>query len=117
MFFLRNTVSDEKKVGHVLSSIGATACSVLRILLALTYSKDSDLATTKQKLVGHYKLKPPVIGWQFIFRQQTQKPGQLINQFLMELRHLTRICEFGQILAWSSGMWVEQYQYTKEITK
>ena len=62
MFLMANAVEEGKKVGHVLSGIGATAYSVLRNLLAPANPKDSDLATIKEKLVNHYKPKPPVIG-------------------------------------------------------
>ena len=65
MFLLANTLSDEKKVGHILSSIGATAYLVLQNLFAPANLKDSDLATIKQKLVRHYKPKPPVIDQRF----------------------------------------------------
>lgn len=73
MFLMANAVDEEKKVGHVLSGIEATAYSVLRNLLAPANSKDSDLATIKEKLVNHYKPKPPLIGQRFIFHQRTQK--------------------------------------------
>ena len=48
MFLTANTVEEEKKVGHLLSGIGATAYSVLRNLLAPTNPKDSSLSTIKQ---------------------------------------------------------------------
>ena len=51
MFLMMNGVRDDKKVGHVLSGIGAKAYVVLRNLLAPTEPKDSDLATITQKLV------------------------------------------------------------------
>lgn len=76
-----NTVDKEKKVGHVLSGIGATAYSMLQNLLLPTIPKGGDLATIKQKLAQHRKLKLPLIGKQFIFYQQTLKRGELINQF------------------------------------
>ena len=95
MFLMANGVKDDKKVGHVLSGIGAKAYAVLRNLLAPTEPKDSDLASIKQKLVGYYKPKPLVIGQQFIFHQHTQKPGESINQFVMELRHLAHTCNLG----------------------
>ena len=40
-----NTVDKEKKVGHVLSGIGATAYSMLQNLLVPTIPKGGDLAT------------------------------------------------------------------------
>ena len=98
MFLLANGVADDKKVGHVLSGIRATAYAVLRNLLAPTEPKDSDLATIKQKLVRYYKPKPPVIGQRFTFHQRIQKPDESINQFVMELRHLARTCNFGKFL-------------------
>ena len=67
MFLLANDVRDNKKVGHVLSGIGAKAYAVLRNLLAPMEPKESDLVTIKQKLVRYYKPKPPVIGQRFIF--------------------------------------------------
>ena len=39
-----------------------------------------------------------MIGQRFIFHQRTQKPGELINQFLMELRRLARTYEFRKFL-------------------
>ena len=93
-----NAMDEEKKVGHVLSGIEATAYLVLRNLLAPTNPKDSGLTTIKQKLLQHYKPKPPVIGQQFIFHQQIQKPGEPINQFLIELCRLVHACKFGQFL-------------------
>ena len=97
MFLLANGVKDDKKVGHVLSGIGAKAYAILRNLLAPAEPKDSDFATIKGKLVGYYKPKPPVIGQRFI-HQRTQKPGESINQFVMELRRLARTCDFGGFL-------------------
>ena len=98
MFLMANGVRDDKKVGHVLSGIGAKAYAVLRNLLAPTEPKDSDLATITQKLVRYYKPKPPIIGQRFIFHQCIQKPGKPINQFMMELQHLAHTCDFGQFL-------------------
>ena len=98
MFLLANDDTDNKKVGHVLSGIKAKAYAVLRNLLAPTEPKESDLVTIKQKLVRYYKPKPPVIGQRFIFHQRTQKPGESINQFMMELQHLAHTCDFGQFL-------------------
>ena len=66
---MANGVSDEKKVSHVLSGIGAKTCAVLRDLLAPSEPKDSALETIKQKLVKHYKPKPPVIAQRFTFYQ------------------------------------------------
>ena len=98
MFLLANGVKDDMKVGHVLSGIGTKAYAILRNLLAPAEPKDSDFATIKGKLVGYYKPKPPVIGQRFIFHQRTQKPGESINQFVMELRRLARTCDFGGFL-------------------
>ena len=83
--FMASNVSDEKKVSHMLSGIGAKTYAVLRDLLAPSELKDSEFPTIKQKLVKHYKSKPPVIAQRFIFDQRTQKSGETINQFIIEL--------------------------------
>jgi len=69
MFLTANGVKEDKKVGHVLSNIGAKAYAVLKNLLAPDEPKDSSLASIKEKLIAHYKPKPPVIGQRFVFHQ------------------------------------------------
>ena len=59
MFLMANGVRDDKKVGHVLSGIGAKAYAVLRNLLAPTEPKDSDLAIITQNLLGIINLSHP----------------------------------------------------------
>ena len=98
MFLAANGVREDNRVGHVLSGIGAKAYAVLRNLLALAEPKDKELATIKQKLVRYCKPKPPVIGQRFIFHQRTQKPGESISHFMMELCQLARTCDFGEFL-------------------
>ena len=85
---LANGVREDKKVCHLLSGIGAT---VLRNLLLPTELKDNDLISIKENVVRYCNPKPPVVGQQFVFHQRTHKPGESINQFVMELdiSHLT----------------------------
>ena len=71
---------------------------MLKNLLAPDEPKDSALADIKEKLITHYKPKPPVIGQRFVFHQRTQNSGESINEFVMELRRLARTCEFGPFL-------------------
>jgi len=85
---LANGVKEDKKVGHMLSNIGAKAYAVLKNLLAPDELKDSSLASIKEKLIAHYKPKPPVIRQRFVFHQRIQNTGESINEFVMELRCL-----------------------------
>jgi len=59
---MANGMKEDKKVGDMLSNIGAKSYAVLKNLLAPDKTKDSSLASIKEKLIVHYKPKPPVIG-------------------------------------------------------
>lgn len=98
MFLTAQGVPRDKKVAHVISDIGSKAYAVLKNLLAPVAPKDSTLPNIKKALFEHYKPKPPVIGQRFVFHQRVQMPGESVNDFLMELRQLTRTCDFNQFL-------------------
>ena len=94
-FFTANGVADEKKVAHLLSGLGTKTYAVLKNLTAPDPSTGRSLERIKGALIKHFKPKPPVIAKRFIFHKHDQRPGEPIKEFLIELRRLARMCNFG----------------------
>ena len=49
-------------------------------------------------MIRHFKPNLPVITERFAFHKCDQQPGEPIKEFLIELRHLTCTCNFGDFL-------------------
>ena len=90
-----NSVTESKKVAHLLSGLGAKTYTVLKNLMAPEAPSDCTLAQIKEELVGHFKPKPPVIAERFTFHKCDQLLGEPIKELVIELRHLACTCNFG----------------------
>ena len=95
LFFTANGVADE---AHLLSGLGTKTYAILRNLTAPDPSMGSSLERIKEALINHFKPKPPVITKRFIFHKRDQHPGEPIKEFVIELRRLARMCNFGGFL-------------------
>ena len=98
LFFTANGVANGKKVAHLLSGLGAKTYAVLKNLTASDPPSGCSLERIKEVLINHFKPKPPVIAERFIFHKRNQHPGEPIKEFVIELRHLARTCNFGGFL-------------------
>ena len=85
-------------MAHLLSGLGAKTYAVLKNLTAPAAPSGCSLAQIKEKLVSHFKPKPPVIAERFSFHKRDQLPGEPIKDFVIELRRLARTCNFGGFL-------------------
>ena len=98
LFLTVNNVEDEKKVAHLLSGLGARAYAVVKNLVAPQMPKECTMDRIKELLINHFKPKPPVIAERFAFHKRDQRPGETVNEFVIELRRLARTCNFGAFL-------------------
>ena len=98
LFFTVNGGEEDKQVAHLLSGLGAKTYAVLKNLTAPAAPSGCSLAQIKEKLVSHFKPKPPVIAERFSFHKRDQLPGEPIKDFVIELRRLARTCNFGGFL-------------------
>jgi len=98
LFLTANNVEEEKKVAHLLSGIGAKAYAVVKNLTAPRTPKECSWDRLKELLINHFKPKPPVIVERFAFHKRDQRPGETVNEFVIELRRLARTCNFGNFL-------------------
>ena len=95
LHFEANGISEEKQLPVFLSSIGGKTYGLLRNLLAPTLPKDKSLAQVIAILGKHFDPKPAVIAE---FHKRDQLPGELLADYIAELRRLTTHCAFGEYL-------------------
>ena len=98
-YFAANDVKDEDKQKAILLS--ACGIATYRLIKNLTAPVNPAEKTFAQlvKLVGdHHNPKPSVIVERFRFNTHTRQQGESVANFIAELRHLTRYCEFGGVL-------------------
>ena len=92
-----NKIKAEEKANVLLSKVGATAFEVLVNLsapddiLTKTYKQLTDLCE------GHYKVVRTEEGERVNFRLCKQKPGQSISDFILELKKLSRYCNYTNV--------------------
>ena len=98
LFFEANEIAAAKRVAVFLSAIGGGTYSLLRNLLAPTLPREKTLDEIVDVLTKHYEPKTLVIAERFQFHRRNQAVGESVNEYVAELRRLTKHCEFGAYL-------------------
>jgi len=98
LFFVANSIADEKKVAVLLSVIGAKTYALLRDLLAPTKPQDKSFDELATTLTTHFEPKPIVITERFHFHRRNQASGESVAEYVAELRRLATHCQFGEYL-------------------
>ena len=98
MFFIVNTVANDKKVAMLGTLLGAKNYSLLRSLVAPDNPKDKTYDELVEKLRSHFEPKPLVIAERFNFYRRVQATGETVADFVAALRQLSAKCEFGTFL-------------------
>ena len=98
LFFEVHQIPSGKKVAHLLSDIGPKMYTVLKSLSAPTLPVECNSKKLKEVLVQHYKRTPLIIAERFAFHKRDQLPEEKVNDFLIKLRRLARMCDFGEFL-------------------
>ena len=91
LYFLANSVQNDKKVAILLSSIGAKTYEVLRSLVSPDQPNARTLDELKTLLKAHFEPKPLVISERFHFYRRKQLAGESVTDFLVELRRLAAL--------------------------
>ena len=97
LFFEANNI-DDKKVAIFLSSVGAKTYTLVRNLVAPKLPKELEFDEIVTILMQHFEPKPLVIAERYHFHCRQQAPGELVGEFVVELRHLSTHCKFGGYL-------------------
>ena len=95
LFFLANSVADDRKVPIFLNGVGKKTYGLLRNLVAPDVPKDQTFERIQTALKHHFEPKPLVIAERFHFHQRSQAMGESIAEYVAELRRLTTHCQYG----------------------
>ena len=87
-------VTDDKQVPVLLSNIGAKTYGLLRSLAAPKAPKEKTLDEIKKLLKSHFEPTPSVTAERYRFHRRDQAPGEMIADYVAELRKLTTHCKF-----------------------
>jgi len=89
---------DEKKQAILLSLCGVSTYTVIWNLLAPELPSMKSFDTIVAAAGKHFNPKPSSIVLHFRFNSCIQKDGESVAEFVSQLRHLSKHCEFGNTL-------------------
>ena len=98
LFFLANSIDDEKKVPMFLSLLGAKVYGLLQNLVSPKKPKDCLYKDLVKTLQNHYKPKVIVVYERFKFYNRHQTPGESIAAYVAGIKACAHTCEFGSSL-------------------
>ena len=78
MFFVANSIEDEKKVATLLSVVGASTYGLLRNLVQPEKPKDQSFDDIVKTLKDHFEPKPLLVSERFHFNKCNQKATQTV---------------------------------------
>ncbi|XP_077557683.1 uncharacterized protein LOC144172964 [Haemaphysalis longicornis] len=98
LFIIANDVKPESVLPVFLAAIGAGAYEVLKSLVVPDAPANKTFAEVKQLLQAHYSPSSSVIAERCKFHRRVQQEQESVEDFIVELKHLARKCDFGEFL-------------------
>ncbi|XP_077564534.1 uncharacterized protein LOC144179996 [Haemaphysalis longicornis] len=98
LFIIANDVKQEKVLPVFLTAIGAEAYEVLKRLVVPDAPAKKTFAEVKQLPQGHYSTSSSVIAERCTFNRRVHHEQESVEDFIVELKHLARQCDFGEFL-------------------
>lgn len=92
-FFNANDIRDAK-AGVFLSVIGPKSYSLLKSMVSPDKVSDKSLEELQTLLKNHYSPQPLTIAERVKFHKRDRKPGELVNEYVVELKRLATTCKF-----------------------
>lgn len=93
-----NKVEDGEKVSFLVGICGADLYKIMKSVIAPKATTDCTFAQLKKALKEYFDPKRNVIGERFAFHRRQQKSDESVADYIMEIKTLSRTCEFGQFL-------------------
>lgn len=97
-FVALNEVPETKKLRLFLNVVGSTVYGELQKILVPDRPTDKTFAEIQEVLEQHYSPEYSVIAERCKFNKRMQKEGECVKDFMTELKHLARNCEFKAFL-------------------
>ena len=99
MFFVANSIEEDKQVPVFLSVLGGKVYALLRDLLAPAKLSAKSFGDLSDVITKHFEPKPVVIAERFHFHRRNQATGESIAEYVAELSRLATHCKFGEYLS------------------
>lgn len=93
-----NDVPEGKKLKLFLNVLGPQAYEELRKIVVPDVPTAKSYAEVKRLLEDHYSPRYSVIAERCQFNRRHQRDGESLQEFITELKHLSRNCSFGTFL-------------------
>lgn len=97
-FFKINNIKEEERVAYFVSVMGPALYTTLKDLLHPTKVGDVDFKEAIKVLSTHFKPRVNVTYERFIFNKRSQKEGESISEYSMQLKKLAASCKFDNFL-------------------
>ena len=98
LYFQADSIAEEKLVTVFLSVIGATSDSLLRSHMPSDRLQHRSYEDLVGSLTAHFHPKPIINAERFHLYHRNQAVGELLVQYITELRCLATHCDFGEQL-------------------
>ena len=99
LFFVANSVADDKKVATFLTLAGAKIYALAKRLLSPTNPAEATYDALTKALKDHFKPKTIIIFERYKFYSRRQKNGESIADFVAGIKSLAHSCSFGDQLS------------------
>lgn len=98
LFVQANDIEEEKKLAVFLTVIGTEAYELLKNLVVPAAPREKTYEEANRFLTEHYSPRSSLIAECCRFNKRTQHEGQSVENFIVELKHLSRKCNYGDFL-------------------
>ena len=98
LYFVANSIPEDKQLPILLTSIGASTYDRLSELLAPAALSSKSISNIFHLLQTHFEQKRVQIAERFNFRRRQQEAGETIGDYDAALRKLAIHCNFGERL-------------------
>ena len=98
LYCVANGIKEERKKACLLTQMGAKTYRLLQSLVLPEKPVDKSYDAIVKTLTTHLVPKRLVISERFRFYKRNQQPDESINEYVAEIRRLTKHCNFGGTL-------------------
>ncbi|XP_063360606.1 uncharacterized protein LOC134649708 [Cydia amplana] len=98
MYFLANKVEDTVKLATLIAVMGEEAYELLSTLASPKKPSELTYAGAVDLLKKHLQPKPSILAERYKFRQRRQMEGELVADYVAELKKLSLHCDFKTTL-------------------
>lgn len=93
-----NKIGEAEKVAFLIGVCGADLYKIIKSVIAPKTTVEVSFVELKTALKAYFDPKINVIGERFTFNHRQQKTDESVGDYIMELKSLSRTCEFGTFL-------------------